>query len=87
MFFLDGTTVVSCARDKYIYFDSLEEPVYESGEEEDAIPYFSRHCLYESEYKVRLFIFNRQIFILLLVFRVCISTLQGKRIWLDVTII
>eukprot|EP00210_Caulerpa_lentillifera_P006091 g5819.t1 len=47
----DGTTVVSCAKDRYIYFDSLEEPTYETEDEEDCVPYFSRHCLRESEYK------------------------------------
>jgi len=52
--FIDGTTVVSCAKDKYIYFDSLEEPEYSSDDEEGAIPYLSRHCLFESEYKVKL---------------------------------
>lgn len=55
--FVDGTTVVSCAKDKYIYFDSLEEPEYTSDDEESTVPYLSRHCLFESEYKVKLNLF------------------------------
>eukprot|EP00210_Caulerpa_lentillifera_P007293 g6972.t1 len=52
----DGTTVVSCAKDKYIYFDSLEEVDYVSDSDSDeddfaTMPYFSRHCLFKSEYK------------------------------------